>query len=174
MSQTFIGIDCGISGAIAIITPDRAIQLHDCPIAPKTGKFNRHDSLRMHELLLPCAGTNAIAIVESVHFDWRDEAKKGSAEVLVRSHEAWLTLLQILGIPCQNLYPVQWRKLAGCDAGWDKAAIVRYACKLYPAVRSQLKRRSSRATAGYMLETGKAEALLMAHAAQSLQGEAIA
>jgi hypothetical protein len=169
-----IGIDPGVSGAIAIIHGDR-IAIHDCPLLPKEGKWNRHNSWEMFRLLLPYQDI-ATAVIEHVRFDSRDDRHKGSAEILVRSHESWLTCLSILGIETHSLEVPQWRRLAGSTGcGSDEKAIVDYTCQLFPQVRAQLKRRSGRAKAGYVYMHNHAEALLMAYAAQQLQQkEAIA
>jgi hypothetical protein len=165
--MVFIGIDCGVSGAIAVIAGDR-IFLHDCPLLPKSGKWNRHDPKEMCLLLLPYQ-ERAIAVVEHVRFDSRDDRHKGSAEILVRNHESWLTCLAICQIETHDLEVAQWRRLAGSSGcGSDEKAIVDYACQLFPSVRNRLKRRSSRAKAGYVYEHGRAEALLMAYGAKML------
>lgn len=162
----FIGIDAGVSGAIALLHPTGKIQIHDCPLLPKVGKWNRHAPAEMFKLLP--TDEPAIAVIEHVRFDSRDDLHKGSAEILVRTHESWLTALAIAGIPTLDLEVPEWRKAAGCSGLTDAGLIVSYALTLYPSMRSQLKRRSTRSKAGFVYEHNRAEALLMAHAAKML------
>jgi hypothetical protein len=163
---TFVGLDPGVSGAIAIIRPD-GIEIHDCPNLPKNGQWSRHDSKAMFDILKTIKG-EIFAVIEHVRFDSRDELHKKSAEVLVRSHEAWLTVLEILGIPYLDLEVPLWRKAAGCSGLTNPADIVRYALTLYPCQRKILKRESTRAKAGFVYYDGRGEALLLAHAAKIL------
>jgi hypothetical protein len=159
-----IGIDSGLSGAATILA-SRKIEIYDCPKVEKSGRWNRHDSAKMYGILRPYRG-KATAVLEHVRFDSRDDKKKGSIEVLIRSHEAWRSILEILEIPVLDLEVPIWRKAAGCSGLTDAAEIVRYALTLYPEMRSVLKVRSPRAKAGYKYEHNRAEALLMAHASK--------
>lgn len=158
-----IGIDPGISGAIAIVD-GQTVFLQACPLADKVGRFNQHDPREMFKILSMYGDMGAIACLESVHFDWRDDNKKGSAEALIRSHEAWKTALAIAGIQTQHLAPPVWRKRSGITTGQDKIAAVTEAIKRYPSVAGTLKRRSNRSNRGYVYADGMAEALLMADA----------
>jgi hypothetical protein len=166
-SFVFIGIDPGVSGAIAIVT-DLGQRVFDIPLLPKTGKFNRHDSAQMWNIIYPLIGSNAIATIEHVRFDSRDNSHKGSAETLVRTHESWVSLLAIAGIETHDLEVIHWRKASGCPGLTDDALIVAEAIKRYPSLSSQLKRRSTRAKAGYVYEHNRAEALLIADAGKAI------
>lgn len=166
----FVGIDPGVSGALAAIHPSGKVDIFDCPLLPKKGKWNSHDSATMYGILK--GPYDAIALIEHVRFDSRDGSHKGSAEVLVRNHEAWLTILSIVGIPTLDLEVPAWRKAAGCKGLTDEVGIVSYALSLYPQMRSTLKRRSARAKSGYVYEHNRAEALLMAHACKTLSENA--
>lgn len=174
MRQPFIciGIDPGVSGAIVIFSFDdfgdrnELIEIYDMPLLPKPvdEKYNKHDPRFIYQVLEQYKSDRIIAVIEKVGFDWRDDGSKKSAEVLIRSHESVLTILAVLGIETHNLHPHQWRKLAGCSGLTDDKLIVDRALQLFPDARSQLKRRSTRAKAGYVYEHDRAEALLMAHA----------
>lgn len=156
----FIGIDPGISGAIAIVnrlgvTPrDWAVEVHDWS----------NDTQSLFDLL-PEVGT---VFIETVHFDRRDGDHKRSAEVLIRSHQTWKTLLDLKpGLEVLDLYPIQWRKLAGFKGGADKEQALEYALSLFPEARSSLfyKSRNGR----WKRNHNRAEALLMAYAASLVQ-----
>jgi hypothetical protein len=162
----YVGIDSGISGAVAIIRPKK-IEIYDCPVLPKEGKWSRHNRKAMHEILKSIKG-EAQAVIEHVRFDSRDDLHKISTEIMVRTHESWLTALMIAGIPTLDLEVPIWRKAAGCSGLTDPSEIVRYALMLYPDQRKVLKRQSSRAKAGFVYYDGRAESLLLAHASKVL------
>ena len=137
--RTYVGIDPGISGAIAFIRGD-SVYIHDIPLLPKSGKWNMHDASKMHGLLVDMK--DAIALIEHVRFDSRDGNHKGSAEVLVRSHEAWVTILKVLGIPTLDLEVPVWRKAAGCRGLTDEVSIVSKALQLYPVTAPSPKKKN--------------------------------
>ncbi|MGL5061377.1 MAG: hypothetical protein ACRC62_15495 [Microcoleus sp.] len=165
----YIGIDPGVSGAIAIVSTNGTILIHDCPLLPKEGRWNRHDSRGLMAILSSINPDEAVAVLEHVRFDGRDDGHKTTTEILVRSHEAWLTCLNLRGIPVLDLEPLAWRKaVAASKLGTNEVAIVEYACKLYPQCVDELKRPSLKEKCKFVYEHNRAEALLMAHAARSL------
>ena len=156
----FIGIDPGLSGAAV------ALDLHGGAVyfePPSTdGNIRVHESLKIFGFLVPFAD-RATAVLEQVRLDQRDARHMVSAEKLIRSHECWRTNLEILKIPTQHLYPVQWRKPLGLS-GDDGEVYVNEALRLYPDCRTWLyyKSRNGR----WAMNHNRAEAVLMAHLAK--------
>ena len=163
--QHFIGFDPGtVSGSIAVIAPDDSIRLFKMPLLPKVGTYNRHDPTALHSLLLPYTG--AIVVVESVCFGGRDDQHKTSAEMLIRSHESFLTICAVLGIQVRNMETPAWRKMAGSYLlGTDEQAICEYAANLFPSVKNELIVKKKRGE-GYIYNHNFSESLLMAYCAR--------
>lgn len=163
-----IGIDPGLSGACVVIG-DGFVDYCDCPKVKgaKSLTIDQHDPAGMLKFLLPYSG-NASAVLELVRFDGRDERHKVSAEILCRTHEAWRTVLDCLGIPTQHLYPVQWRKPLGLSGDIGET-YVNEALRLYPQCRGWLyyKARNGKWASNH----NRAEALLMGHLSKISQLE---
>lgn len=168
----FIGVDPGLSGAAVVIDRHGNASYVDCPIGvEKKSSLNRHDATSMFRWLLPYAVKGTQAVLERVAIDQRDTTHMVSAEVLIRSHESWKTVLEVLNIPTIHLYPVQWRKplaLSG-DCG---ETYVSEALRLYPGSRDWIYYRSRNGK--WARNHNRAEALLMAHGLQTGAYDAVA
>lgn len=167
-----IGIDPGLSGACVVLDHHGNAIYHDCPRRAGAAKLSvdQHDPKAMLNLLLLYVGKSQ-AILELVRFDSRDEQHKVSAEILVRTHEAWRTVLECLDIPTQHLYPVQWRRPLGLSGDVGEV-YVNEALRLYPQCRSWLYYKSKNRK--WKQNHNRAESLLMGHVSKLLHMESAA
>ncbi len=149
-----IGIDPGLTGAIGMIDNDgRFFAVEDLPVMPRSGSSksakvkNQINSAELARLLRPHAGQIRLAIVEQV------VARPGQAAAatgsLMHSLGSIEGVLASLGIPCQLVTPVVWKK--ALRLGSDKAQALTMAQRLYPA-----------APLGRAKDHNRAEALLLA------------
>lgn len=147
MANTFIGIDPGISGAIASISPS-GIEFVDCPTIKQNGK-NRPNSTLMASELRRLAVPDSIAIIEIVH------AMPGQGVSSMFSfgmgYGIWLGLLSGLDIPFEMITPQTWKKHFNLSG--DKEASRMKALQLFPTEAHELKLKKHH---------GRAEALLLA------------
>ncbi|MFM6304901.1 MAG: hypothetical protein ACKPH7_02335 [Planktothrix sp.] len=145
--QTFIGIDPGLSGAIASISP-AGIHFIDCPIIKVSGKTKPNPTLMASELrrlITP----DSIIIIESVH------AMPGQGVSSMFSfglgYGVWLGIVAALNVPIEFVTPQAWKKYY--SLGPDKEASRVKALQLFPSQASELKLKKHH---------GRAEALLLA------------
>lgn len=142
----YIGIDPGISGAIALLTPQKElIETHFMPIM-KLGKANRVNAADLARILR-MAG-RGYAIVERV------SAMPGQGVVSMFSfgHAAGVAeaVLATLGIPYELVTPQRWKRHFGL-IGLEKDASRAKAIQLYP--KASLSRKK---------DVGIADAILLA------------
>lgn len=153
-SRTYIGIDPGSSGGIAIIRPDGRSSAFPTPYCD-----GDYDEGAMRELLdmaidegrpMPCA------IIERVH----SMPSQGVASMFSfgAGYGLWRGMCAAMRIPYRLVPPQTWQKvmLAGEDKSDKKAASVRVARRLFPDVSL---RKSER---GRVDHHGMADALLIA------------
>ena len=150
-----IGIDPGLSGAVAVVNGSE-IAVHDMPtLQIKNGKTKKNilDVTTLAEMLRRYADGRAEAIVEQVH------AMPGQGVSSMfnfgMSTGAVHGILAALRIPFTTVSPVRWKKIMLPDMGKDKDAAVARALQLFPEVSSLL-------VSGKKKYDGRAEALLMA------------
>lgn len=177
-SQTvYIGIDPGLSGAIAVITPD-TYAVHDMPtLEVEAGKKRNKTTGKMNPII---RNKYNIAEVRRILSQIRDEAHRNCYPV-----QLWLEKSQAmpdqgcvshfnygvgfgilqcasicLDIPLNLVAPVTWKKVVMAGQGKEKAAAVYRAQQLFPHVVLTTPR-------GRLLD-GRAEALLIAHYGKTL------
>lgn len=143
-----VGIDPGLTGAIAILENGRAKLVFDMPIM-KDGKTNQVDGLALYNALLPVPD-HAQVILEQVH------AMPGqgvsSMFTFGGAYHAARVVVQCLGLRLHKVTPSKWKRIAGL--GKDKEAARTMAIELFPEVAMDLQRKK---------DAGRAEALLIAH-----------
>ncbi len=149
----FLGIDPGISGAVALLHPDDSARFWDTP-SIKSGGKREYDGARMHEILVeaqPPMGVVLHAYVERA----QAMPKQGVTSTFNygKGYGLWLGLLIGLGIPYTLVSPRTWRKVMMPDMAKDKGASLLRAKQLFPAVRRYLQ---------LVKDHDKAEALLIA------------
>jgi hypothetical protein len=146
-----VGIDPGLSGAVAVLAPDGALEaLWDVPVLTlKTARGTKqcYDVPGMVALLTPYAGAGLHVVIEE------SQAKPGQG---VRSmwttgygYGLWLGILAALQLPYTPVRPAFWKKALGL--GKDKEQARLRAMQLYPAADLRLRKHH-----------GRAEALLLA------------
>lgn len=145
--QNFIGIDPGLSGAIAIISSS-GIRFFDCPTIKVNGKTKPNPTLMASELK-SWASPNSIVIIENVH------AMPGQGVSSMFSfgmgYGVWLGIVAALSIPLEFVSPQCWKKYYGL--GTDKESSRVTALQLFPNEADNLKLKKHH---------GRAEALLLA------------
>lgn len=152
-----LGIDPGISGAVALLLPDGSVRFWSTP-SIKTGGKRDYDGMHMQEVLL-----EAISYVEEpmgLHLHTYIERAQAMPKQGVTStfnygkgFGLWLGLLIGLGIPHTLVSPRRWKTAMMADMPKDKGASLLRAKQLFPQCASQLT---------LVKDHDKAEALLLA------------
>ena len=152
----YIGIDCGLDGAVAILCGD-AVKVIRTPTI-KVGKRRQCDVGSMVGILkryTQASGAGApFAVLESVH----SMPKQGVASSFSfgRGFGIWEGILVTLGIPYELVSPQAWKKVMLRDTAKDKGAAKLVASRLWPALGK--------------LTDDEAEALLLAEYGRRLRG----
>ncbi|MCU0570494.1 MAG: hypothetical protein MUF49_28465 [Oculatellaceae cyanobacterium Prado106] len=146
--KTYIGIDPGVSGAIAILS-DSGVTFHDMPTL-EVKKKQTLDYAGLAAILRPFAGGGAFAAVELVG------AMPGQGVSSMfkfgQTYGAVLGTLASLEIPYELIAPPVWKRayrLVGCEKDESRAAALR----LFSQCAADLKLKKHH---------GRADALLMA------------
>jgi hypothetical protein len=159
----YIGIDPGLSGAVAVITPDYNI-VYDTPTVLVEGEKTKHKYIvpAMALLLKPysmgCRGVEVLAILENVH----SMPKQGVASSFCfgEGKGMWEGILAAFEIPMELVSPQRWKKAIMADQGKDKSAARFKAMALFPDMAGALT---------LVKHDGRAEALLMAEYGKRLR-----
>ena len=147
-----IGIDPGLSGAIAVLTDD-ALQIHDMPVmtVDRNGKAKRQVSANeLAELLNLYAGKDCHVYVERVSA----MAGQGVTSVFSfgRSFGMIEGILAALKMPVTFVAPATWTRAIGRSPGKDASRA--RAMELFPNYEYFFKR---------VKDDGRADAALIAH-----------
>ncbi|HYE77376.1 MAG TPA: hypothetical protein VEI97_05275 [bacterium] len=153
----YIGIDPGVSGAIAALYPDNEAVVWDMPtLEVSNGKQVRRsvNPAALGSLLnLFHTRDNVEAVIEDVH------AMPGQGVTSMFNFGVSLGVvigaMAALRVPYTRVRPMTWKKRVMGDMGKDKDAAVARACQLFPEVADQL-------VVGKTKKDGRAEALLLA------------
>ncbi len=146
-----IGIDPGLSGALAVLAPDGTLQaLYDAPVLTlkvARGTRQAYDVPGMCGLLQPYAGAGLHAVIEE------SQAMPGqgtrSMFTIGYGYGLWLGLLTALQMSYTPVRPAIWKKVF--NLGKDKEASRLRAMQLFPG--ADLRRKK---------DHGRSEALLLA------------
>ncbi len=147
-----IGIDPGLSGAIAVLTDD-SLQIHDMPVmtVDRNGKAKRQVSANeLAELLTLYAGKDCHVYVERVSA----MAGQGVTSVFSfgRSFGMIEGILAALKMPVTFVAPATWTRAIGRSPGKDASRA--RAMELFPNYEYFFKR---------VKDDGRADAALIAH-----------
>ena len=150
-----IGIDPGLSGAIAVL-PEQVI--HDMPTAG-TAKRDEYLPAEMANLLRPYAkGTLVVLERQQTH---PRQSSSSSFKIGV-GYGLWLGIVATLGIPVQVVSPQDWKKVMLRGRSHEKGMSLVVAQEMFPGLLHMLKR---------VKDHDRAEALLIAQF--GLQGVAL-
>lgn len=179
MTNTFIGIDPGKTGAITVISPS-GIRVFDCPVIeietkvkskkpnltlfdqladkgsvkakvkPKTKITTKSSPALMAAELARLITPDSIIAIESVHS--MPEQGVSSTFDFGMNFGIWLGIIAALNIPMELVTPQEWKKHYGL-IGKDKDASRIIALQLFPQMAMELKLKKY---------NGRAEALLLA------------
>jgi crossover junction endodeoxyribonuclease RuvC len=173
MYDTFIGIDPGKSGAVAVINsvPEgNSIDAFDVPVVKGTKGAPSYDTSAMVSILTKLIdGRQPYAMIESVH------AMPGQGVTSMfnfgMGYGLWLGIVAALKIPYTLVSPVRWKKAMLTDVRQDKGVSRLRAKQLFPAQAELFDR---------VKDDGRAEAILMAEfgrrqlTAAAIVGQALA
>lgn len=150
MSQTFIGVDPGATGAISAILPSGEIKFFDMPVF-KVGGRTTPDFAGMARVFRELRdGDSPIAVIESVSS--RPGEGSVSAFTFGCGFGALIATMATLDLPYRLVTPVTWKRhhrLLKTEKDESRAR----ALELFPQCSSELARKK---------DHGRADALLMA------------
>lgn len=155
-----IGIDPGLTGAVAVMDHNGVRAVADLPVMQVPGSSKdamvqkKIDAYGLCQLLLkhcPAGEGKPMVIIEQVH------ARSGAGTVqsqgsLMRSLGAIESVLECLRIPVRYVAPQTWKKRFGLKS--EKAQSLETARRLHPEAAADLKRAK---------DHNRAEAVLLAH-----------
>jgi crossover junction endodeoxyribonuclease RuvC len=150
---TWIGIDPGLLGSIAVIHENGSLTVVDTPtVLLKKGSAKReYLPIEMYRLL-PLEG--CAALEHGIAFG----SQSSSATYQTgRGAGLWEMALAAAGIPFENPLPLKWKRALGLPPGADKDASRMMAQRMFPAYAPLFAR---------VKDDGRAEAALLAIYAQ--------
>lgn len=163
MTQTIVGIDPGVGGAIALLRADRLWVYPTPTITVRTargGKRTEYDEPAMGRILAPALIANAF-IEEAVARPMMRRDKEGKRQPvgpgqvidagrLMFGYGLWRGILAGRGIPYQVVPPQAWQKamLAGMPKGDTKASSILVAQRLWPDASFRRTERCTKAHDG--------------------------
>jgi crossover junction endodeoxyribonuclease RuvC len=147
MTNAYVGIDPGLSGAIAVVyETDFAATVIDVPLA--AGKY---DFYKMYKFL----GVVAEGYMVTLTLEQQQAMPKQGVSSTFKTglgYGAWQALCAVVTPDFEIVSPRKWKKALGLTS--DKEASRRLAIKLYPNLAHMLSRKK---------DHNRAEALLLAH-----------
>ena len=142
MAKTYLGIDNGTSGSIAIISSDgQLLNWHKTPSFPYThytqkGKFiGRLDRNAFREILMPYVDTPVMVVLENPFINGSRPELINVSCVASRTDEATVIVLEDLMIPFQHIAAKTWQKdmlPSNMSEGETKKASRDVAKRLFP------------------------------------------
>jgi crossover junction endodeoxyribonuclease RuvC len=151
----YIGIDPGLSGALAVLAPDGTLEaLWDTPtltLRTSRGTKQEHDIPGLVALLEPYSGPQSHVFIEEA----QSMPQQGVRSMFTcgLGMGLWLGVLAALRMPYTRVRPQIWKRALGL--GKDKEASRLRAMQLFPS--AELRRKK---------DHGRAEALLLARYGQ--------
>jgi crossover junction endodeoxyribonuclease RuvC len=150
----YIGIDPGLSGAVAVIHPNNDISIYDTPtFTIKSGSKSKrkYNIAIMTQILVSHYSKETKIALELVH------AMPGqgvtSMFTMGEGYGMWQGIIASLYLPLTFVTPQLWKKTLMDGMGKDKDASRMRAIQLFPQVADQLKLKK---------HDGRADALLIA------------
>ncbi len=152
--ETYVGIDPGLSGAIAMVTTAGVAQVWSTPTFVLKGGRKKRRIYAAAEMvrILREIGSARVVGLELV----RAMPKQGVVSMFSMGHGVglWEGIITALGLPLEQVTPQVWkREMLGGVTGSDKSASIAKALALFPAMAAMLAHKK---------DDGRAEALLIA------------
>lgn len=146
MTRLFLGIDPGLTGALALLNADSSMHsVEDLPVMARgKGRVkNEIDPAALARLLRPHAADIKLAVVEQVN----SMPGQGVAGVFSMGHTLGciVGVVQALGIPLRLVPPAVWKRAAGISA--DKNLARSEATRLFPGAPLERVKDHNRAEA---------------------------
>jgi crossover junction endodeoxyribonuclease RuvC len=158
-THTYIGIDPGVSGAIAVLDFDGNVDLYDMPVMEYSvgkRKKRRIDMVLTRNLFRNMANSGHEAFIEEVH------AMPGQGVTSMFNMGYGLgalhAILNCLYIRTTRVRPQEWKKEFGLIKK-DKGDSIRVAQELFPHADITLKKHHGRAEALLLAEFGRRQNL---------------
>lgn len=154
MTTTFLGIDPGITGAVAALRHDGTIGFYDAPIAKSGGRTVLIPAVMKNILVEEYnhAPDNGIQVaLEKVHSMPRDGSM--GAFTFGKGVGIWIGILTAIPIPFHEITPQRWQGVMLDGMPKDKDSSRMKALQLFPELTEQLKLKKHH---------GRADALLLA------------
>ena len=154
--MVIIGIDPGVTGAIAFINDPGASLVQDMPImaADKKGKRNQINAAELYNMLGAAPG-NAVVYLEKTHAMPKNGAiasySQGDSNGCIRA------VCACLGLRVERVTPQAWKKHYGFSS--DKEVVRAKAIELFPEASLSRKKDHNRAEALLIAEYGKIKGL---------------
>lgn len=153
--MVYVGIDVGLSGAVAILHEDNRVEFYDTPTVALARKMD-YDLPGMLQILervndLDLATKKVLCGLERVH----SMPGQGVASMFSfgGGFRAWEMALVCLRLPYQLVSPQRWKKAMMDGEAKEKDASRVVACRLFPGQAGELKLKKHH---------GRADALLIA------------
>ncbi len=156
--RLFVGIDPGLTGAVAVIDKNgKCLLLSDCPTEKKSLKkiVSPHGVSELVASIKKLKGKLYALLEEPIAMP-RAGRSMGATSMLSfgRGVGIWEGALSMAGIQVNTVHPRVWKRKMFPKNGSDKNQSLKIAKKLFPAIRQRLNKSNHH---------GRAEALLIAY-----------
>jgi hypothetical protein len=149
--RVHIGIDPGLSGAVAILIDDGSVQVYDTPTCLIKAAKRDFSGVEMSKLLGPFAGRDDVVVaLEAVH-SFPGEGVS-SAFSFGRGVGIWEGILSAYRIRYARITPQKWKAYMMDGCAKEKNASILEAQRHFPKVDLSLKKHHGRADALLLAE----------------------
>lgn len=163
MRKTLVGIDPGLTGAIAIIYPDESLATNPMPVVPKPSGKNEVSGAGVREILSKLDLETTAVFIELTNAMPAGRGKRGmgaaSAFNFGKASGVVRGVVEAMGFRWYEITPVVWKRAAGLIKQ-DKDMARSKAQALFPLASFRFKK-----------DVGKAEAALIAYHGARLKEE---
>lgn len=155
--EYFVGIDPGVTGAIAIIAIDgKVVYIEDCPTIKVKGYKKITDACRLAKMMREIKNKYKrlyVAIEEPIAMP-NNGRKMGSISMLSfgRNFGIWEGIVSSLGIDYITVHPSVWKRAIFNGKQADKSSAIKMSIELFPDSKKYLTHKSHH---------GRAEAVLL-------------
>lgn len=154
MSEIWIGIDPGVSGAIAAIMPDNQVVFYDTPVFKvKSGKTTKseYDAASICHILQGAMNIGQCSVTIERQQSMPDQGVSSTFRTGF-GFGLWLGILSAIKVRHTIVAPVSWKKKMMADMGKEKSASILRATQLFPGAANDLR---------LVKHHGRADALLI-------------